>query len=121
MGEKRFRFEGLEIWQKAADFSDGLFDLAEVLDERRFYRFAEQLRSATMSITNNIAEGSGSVSDAEFVSFLNYVRRSVFETANQLMLLSRKGYLHSEAVGPFLTELEEESRMILAFIRSLRS
>ena len=121
MAEKHFRFEGLEIWRKAADFSDRLFDLAECLEQRKYFRFAEQLRSATMSITNNIAEGSGSLSDAEFVSFLNYARRSVFETASQLMLLSRKGYLQVDAVGPLLIELEDESRMILAFIRTLRS
>jgi len=120
MAGKQFRFQDLEIWQKAANFSAGLFDLAECLDQRRYYRFAEQLRSATLSITNNIAEGSGSLSDAEFVSFLNYARRSVFETANALMMFSRKRYLPADGVSPFLAELEEESRMILAFIRTLR-
>jgi len=63
MAEKQFRFQDLEIWQRGAALSRPLFALADQLDERKRYRFAEQLRAATLSITNNIAEGSGSTSE----------------------------------------------------------
>ncbi|MHB1035977.1 MAG: four helix bundle protein [Pirellulales bacterium] len=82
MAEKQFRFEELDIWKKAPDFSLKLFELAEGLEQRKYFRFAEQLRGATLSITNNIAEGSGSQSRADFANFLNIARRSVFGTAN---------------------------------------
>lgn len=55
MKEALFRFENMEIWQRAADISSPLFKLADKLDQRRYYRFAEQLRAAVLSITNNIA------------------------------------------------------------------
>jgi len=74
-----FRFEKLEIWNDSMILSDALFDISDVADEKRFYKFAEQLRAATMSISNNIAEGSGSFSNKEFASYLNISRRSVFE------------------------------------------
>jgi len=109
MSDKQFRFQDFEIWTRGADVGSKLF------------RFAEQLRGAALSITNNIAEGSGSVSDADFANFLNTSRRSVFEMANILMLLSKDGYLEKEEVQPLLLELEEESRMILAFRRTLKS
>jgi four helix bundle protein len=66
-------------------------------------------------------EGSGSVSDADFANFLNTARRSVFEVANILMMLSNDGYLSGQEIQPLLSELEEESRMILAFRRTLKS
>lgn len=122
MGEKQqFRFEELEIWRKAASMSVNIFGLADELEGLKCFRFAEQLRAATLSITNNIAEGSGSQSKADFANFLNFARRSVFETANILMILSRHGYFRAEHVSPLLSDLEEESRMLLAFIRTLRS
>jgi four helix bundle protein len=62
MNDKQFRFQELEIWKRAAEFSSDLFRLADQLEKRRLFRFAEQLRAAALSITNNIAEGSGSVS-----------------------------------------------------------
>ena len=76
--EARFRFESLEIWQRAAAATTSLFALAERLDERKFHRFAEQRRAATLSITNNIAEGSGSDSPDDFANFLKFSRRSVY-------------------------------------------
>jgi hypothetical protein len=41
MKEALFRFENMQIWQRAADVSGPLFKLAEQLDERRYHRFAE--------------------------------------------------------------------------------
>jgi 23S rRNA-intervening sequence protein len=55
-----WRFEDLEIWNKAVDLAVKFHLIAERLDKRRLYRYAEQLRAAGLSISNNIAEGSGS-------------------------------------------------------------
>jgi four helix bundle protein len=85
------------------------------------FRFAEQLRGAVLSITNNIAEGSGSVSRIDFANFLNTARRSTFEVANILFLLSRNRYISEPDLNTMIGELEEESRMIFAFMRTLRS
>ena len=82
----KFRFQDLEIWRMAIDIADELFDISEGLDKKRLYRFAEQLRGAGMSMSNNIAEGSGSSSKREFIQFLNIARRSTFENANILIL-----------------------------------
>jgi four helix bundle protein len=120
MNEANFRFETMAIWERAADVSMPLFDLAEAMDERKYYRFAEQLRAATLSITNNIAEGSGSDSDDDFSNFLKFARRSVYEVANMLIMFVRKGYLQESEVAPLLSELQEQSKMILAFRRTLK-
>ncbi len=120
MNDAGFRFEKMEIWQRAAEASMPLFDLAEALDDRKYYRFGEQLRAATLSITNNIAEGSGSDSDDDFSNFLKFARRSVFEVANMLILFVRKGYLGKSEVELLLPELQEQSKMILAFRRTLK-
>jgi 23S rRNA-intervening sequence protein len=51
----KFRFEDLEIWRMAINIGDKLFDIADELEQRKLYRFAEQLRGAGMSMSNNIA------------------------------------------------------------------
>ncbi len=61
-GTVKFRFEDLEIWRLAIEIADLLFDPADELEAKRFYRFAEQVRGAGISAPNNIAEGSGSLS-----------------------------------------------------------
>ena len=63
-----FRFEDLEIWKLGSEIGDSLLDIADLLLEKKKYRFSEQLNGAAMSITNNIAEGSGSFSKKDFGS-----------------------------------------------------
>ncbi len=119
--QTKFRFESLEIWQRTAASTALLFALAEKLDAKKFYRFAEQLRAATLSITNNIAEGSGSDSPDDFANFLKFSRRSVYEVASMLSLLARNGYLDEKETIPLLEELEQQSKMIFAFRRTLKN
>ena len=56
----KFRFMDLGIWQDAIEVGGTLFDLADNLEAKKMYRFAEQLRGSGLSMSNNIAEGSGS-------------------------------------------------------------
>lgn len=119
--ETKFRFESLEIWQRAAVTTASLFALAEKLDARKFYRFTEQLRAATLSITNNIAEGSGSDSADDFANFLKFPRRSAYEVASMLSLPTRNGYLDEKDTHPLLEELEQQSKMLFAFRRTLKT
>ncbi len=57
------------MWEKAIEIGDKLFDIADKLERKRLYRFAEQVRAAGLSISNNISEGSGSFSKKEFAIF----------------------------------------------------
>jgi four helix bundle protein len=117
--EMKFRFQDLEIWKFGIEVSDQLFEIADHLEDKKRFRFAEQLRGAAMSLTNNIAEGSGSISDKEFKSFLNFARRSTFEIANILIILNRRKLLAENQLAELLDKLDKESRMITNFGRSL--
>jgi len=117
----KFRFEDLEIWQLAIEIADELFDIADKLEKEKLFRFAEQLRGAAMSISNNIAEGSGSDSNREFAQFLNIARRSVFENANILMILYRRKLISEEKLNSILKNLDYLCRKITNFKRTLRS
>ena len=56
-GDKLFRFEHLDVWQRAADVAFPLGRVADGLAERHLSRYSDQLRGAAISISNNIAEG----------------------------------------------------------------
>jgi len=116
----KFRFQDLEIWQLAIEIADKLFDIADDLEKRKFYRFAEQLRAAGMSMSNNIAEGSGSSSKKDFANFLNIAKRSTFENANIIIVLKRRNLITLEKENELLEKLDELSRKITNFKKSLR-
>jgi len=116
----KFRFQDMKIWQLAIEIADELFDIADALEEKRLYRFAEQLRAAGMSISNNIAEGSGSSSKKEFKQFLNMARRSTYENANILFLIGKRNLISEEYLNKLLDQLDHLCRQITNFQAALK-
>ena len=116
----KFHFQDLEVWQLAIEIADELFDIADNLENRKLYRFAEQLRGAGMSISNNISEGSGSNSSKDFAHFLNIAKRSTFENANIVILLNRRGFITSEQEDDLLEKLDKLSRKIENLRKTLK-
>ena len=114
-----WRFEDLQIWNSACDLAVDFHRIANGLDGRRLYRYAEQLRAAGLSLPNNIAEGSGSVHKQEFVQFLNIARRSLFEDASMLLVFERLELLKEAETDELLWDCDTLSRGITNFARSL--
>ena len=109
----------MEIWQLASDVAVKFHRVADELDQRRLYRYAEQLRGAGLSLSNNIAEGSGSHHTKEFVQFLNIARRSLFEDASMLLVFEKLGLLDSDKVNELLADCDLLSRKLTSFSRTL--
>ena len=115
----KFRFQDLDIWKEAIEIGDKLFEIANTLEAKKLYRFADQLRGAGMSMSNNIAEGSGSISKNEFKQFLNIARRSTFENANILILINRRQLISKDEMNILLEQLDILCRKISNFQKSL--
>ncbi len=116
----KFRFQDLQIWQMSIEIADELFEIADELEKKKLYRFAEQLRGSGLSMSNNIAEGSGSTSNKEFKQFLNIARRSLFENANVLIVLHRRKLLNETKMDDLLSKLDHLSRKITLFKNTLK-
>ncbi len=116
----KFRFQDLEIWKMAIELGDKLFDIADILEQKHLYRFAEQVRGAGMSMSNNIAEGSGWPSDKEFARFLDIARRSTFENANIVIILFRRKLLDEKTQNGLLEKFDHLCRRISNFKQSLQ-
>ena len=114
-----FRFEDLEIWKKSIQIGNSLFDIADSIAERKKYRFAEQLNGAALSISNNIAEGSGSMSNKDFANYLMIARKSLFECVNILHVLESRFLITHEERIKLYPQLVELSRSIYKFRQSL--
>jgi four helix bundle protein len=103
----------------AIEIANKVFDIADELELKHLYRFAEQLRAAGMSMPNNIAEGSGSASDRDFANFLNIARKSAFETANILILLHMRNLINQQIRDSLLDDLDHLCGSITNFKKTL--
>jgi four helix bundle protein len=114
-----FRFMKLEIWKDAVEVAGLLFSLADRLEGKRLYRFAEQIRGSALSMSNNIAEGSGSDSNREFARYLDIARKSTFENANAVMVMETLSHIGEEETTVILERLDHLCRKITNFKRTL--
>ncbi|PCJ64168.1 MAG: hypothetical protein COA58_14395 [Bacteroidetes bacterium] len=62
-------FKKNKAWQKARVFTKELYLLSKSFLEDERFGITSQIRRATISITNNIAEGSGRSADKEMVLY----------------------------------------------------
>ncbi|MGA2678454.1 MAG: four helix bundle protein [Sedimentisphaerales bacterium] len=83
------RFEDLPVWQAAMDLAVRVY----ILTEDRFFDqpgdLRSQLRRASLSVSNNIAEGFERGSTAELLAFLYIARGSCGETRSMLIFTER--------------------------------
>ena len=114
-----FRFQTLEVYKSTLAMSGDIFLLLNELQAKREFVLADQLMRAFLSISNNIAEGSGSNSVKEFAYFLNIARRSVFECANMLTIMHLKGFLSKEVKEDYYERFEIISKKLQSLRKTL--
>ncbi len=115
-----FRFEELEIWKLAVDYADELYDLAEKFPKDERYNLLDQLKRSAVSVSNNIAEGSGTSTKKNFCSFLDISISSLLETVNLLYFSARRRYITEEERLKFYNKAEFLVKKIRSFKNSLK-
>jgi four helix bundle protein len=75
--------ENLYIWQESRSVVNDIYTL---MKDCRDFSFKDQIQRASISIMNNIAEGTESGSDAKYINFLNISRGSCSEVHSMLYL-----------------------------------
>jgi four helix bundle protein len=118
------RFEDLPVWQAAAALFDGVDDFLDAAPPRLSRSFRDQWERATLSISNNIAEGFERGTTSELLAFLYIARGSAGEVRSMSILLSRRPWLASNLkarVSDLSSGAEACSRQLRAWADSLQN
>ena len=113
-----FNFEKLEVWQKAIDFADLIYDETRAFPSEERFGLTNQLRRAAVSISSNIAEGS---SKTDFARFAEIAGGSAFEVVSQAFIARRQSFFSEEQFRRIYTDAEQLSRMLSGLRKSLLS
>ena len=110
------KFEDLIVWQKAQDFSVAIY--SEFKNNKDF-SFNDQIKRASISISNNIAEGFDRSSNADFKRFLYISLASNSEVRSMLYLAIRLNFISEVSAKKLIDNSNEIARMIFGLIKSL--
>jgi four helix bundle protein len=112
-----FRFERLVVWQKALELFDQADQVADQFPQRFQFFLADQLRRAALSVSSNIAEGSGRETEKETRHFFTVAKSSTFEVVSILTVCHRRSLVTSERYQAAYGLAEEISKMLTALKR----
>lgn len=115
-----FRFEKLEIWQKAIVYADLIYDLTRTFPADERFGLTSQLRRSAVSVSSNIAEGSSRSSDSDLARFIEIAYGSLLESVAELEIAKRQQFLNPELFERAYQQAEELAKMLSGFRRTLK-
>lgn len=117
----QYSFEDLEVYKAAREFRKKMYKLANELPAKEKYNLAGQVRRASVSLTNCIAEGHGRYHYQENIQFLRQSRGSLEELIDDLNVCIDEQYLEKPRLGKLKDEAYEVLKKLNGYIKYLRS
>lgn len=99
---KQFPFESLDVWQGARHLVKEAYLLTKKFPKDELFGLMSQLKRASVSVANNLAEGSARSSLKDQAHFTSQAHGSLMETACDVILASDLGFATPEQTDPLL-------------------
>ena len=115
------KFEDLMFWQKAREFTKLIYTLTRKDTFKTDFGLKGQIQRSSVSVMSNIAEGFGRGGNNEFIQFLFIAKGSLAEVQSQLYVATDLGYIADREFQIAYGITEEISRLINAFVKSIKS
>jgi len=112
-------FKELKVWQKSMDLTMSVYKIVASLPSDEKYGLISQMKRCAVSISSNIAEGSGRGSSGQFKYFLSISQGSAFELETQLILAKRLELLDEIFATDLIDRTIEIQKMVCALERKL--
>ena len=115
------RFEDLEVWQRARELANLIYDLSDTGIFARDFGLKDQMRRAAVSIMSNIAEGFESRTQGLFIDYLGRARGSSGELRSQLYIAFDRTYITEqdfEIAFGFSTTCSKQLARLIQYLES---
>ena len=112
-------YHKLQVWHRASELIDLVFDATEQFP--RFYdgRLKEQSRNAAVSIALNISEGCGKKGGADLLKYLRQAMGSACEVECAIELSRNRGFMDGPVSAKLLGDVIEVKKMLTGLLKSL--
>jgi four helix bundle protein len=114
-------FEDLQVYKGAREFRKATYAVNRHLPDFEKYELGSQIRRASVSLTNNMAEGHGRFHYPDQIRFFLHSRGSVEELVDDLNVCLDEKYLSSDEVAKLKEQACGVLILINGYLRYLRS
>jgi len=114
-------FRKLIVWEKAHFFILEVYNKTKSFPKEESFGITSQIRRASVSIANNIAESCGRNSKKEMFNFFNISVGSASEVEYLLLLSSDLSYLKDNDYNNLNNLFIEVRKMLNAYMQKIKS
>src|SRR5205809_7428184 len=119
--KKSFRtFEDLEVYKAARRFRKAMYGVSRRLPDFERFELASQIRRASVSLTNNIAEGHGRWHWLDHIKFVLQSRGSLQELIDDLNICEDQKYFAEPEIQKLKNDGWHVLKLINGYLRYLR-
>lgn len=115
---KIYSFEKLTVWQKSRKLSFVIYKVTKAFPKEEVFDLTSQMRRSAISISSNIAEGSGRHSAKDKARFSEIAYGSALELLNQIILFKDLEFVSNENYNEIRSEIEEITSMLDSLYKS---
>lgn len=112
-------FEDLECWKACNDFRKFIRSITKRLPAEEKYELVSQMKRASRSVTNNIAEGYGRFHYKENTQFCRQSRGSLYELKDDLIISLDEEYITKEEFTEGIQKFEKCVLILNGYINYL--
>ncbi len=113
-------FEDLEVWQNASELAVDTYNLTSKGKLEKDFGLKDQFQRASISISNNIAEGFEYDNNKDFIKYLRYSKGSAGEVRNMINFLKKINYIDEKDFKIMYEKLIRLSKQLKTFINYLK-
>ncbi|MBL0155423.1 MAG: four helix bundle protein [Chitinophagaceae bacterium] len=114
-------FKKLTIWTTGLEIALQCYKLTSKFPTAEKFGLTAQMNRAAVSISSNIAEGSGRGSRIDFNRFVQMAIGSLYELQTQSHIAAALNFSPQDEINKFLNLLDQEGAMLTAFSKFLKS
>jgi four helix bundle protein len=111
-------FEDLDVWNVGRQIRKELYALTVGFPKQEQFCLGQQIRTAAISLTANIAEGYGRFHYKENVQFCRIARGSAHELLDHLIACKDQSYVDEKQYDDLRAQLHRFVQLINGYIRS---
>lgn len=116
-----FNFRKLICYQKGRVLVGEIYKVVRTLPSEERFALGDQLRRAAVSVTSNIAEGTGRQSLKDQAHFIELSYGSLMEVMSQLDVALDQGFITEDIHQSLKALIVEEARVLSGYRNSLLS
>ena len=112
MDEGLFGYRKLVVYQHSRRYVKTLYLLMKKFPSEEKYGLCDQIRRAAVSITSNIAEAMGRLSDKDKLHFIEFAFSSLYETMSQIEIALDLEYITTEEYNDVESQVTQIAKML---------